>query len=273
MIFNAAAVNQDDRVHILYRAIGVDGISRIGYASSSDGFHIEKRLPYPVFEPKLISENGGCEDPRLTPLDNKYIMTYTAVQSLVPCVFQIGMTTISVEDFLEKRWNWGDRRLPFHGVRNKDAVIFPRRVNGQYVMYHRIEPDICVTYSDDLLRWYDIKAVMRPRPEKWDCYKVGAAGPPIEIEEGWLFIYHGVDFEKVYRLGVAVIDKENPEKIIHRSEDPILEPVTDYECFGKVPNVVFSCGSVMKDDQLIVYYGAADTVLCAASYDKSELIP
>lgn len=273
MIFNAAAINQDDKVHILYRAIGVDSISRIGYASSSDGFHIEKRLRYPVFEPALISENDGCEDPRITPLDNKYIMTYTAVQSLVRCVFQIGMTSISMEDFRDKNWNWEERRLPFPGVRNKDAVIFPQRVNGHYIMYHRIDPDICVAYSDDLQRWYDIKAVMRPRPEKWDCLKVGAAGPPIEVEEGWLFIYHGVDFEKVYRLGVALIDKDNPEKIIHRSEEPILAPVTDYECFGKVPNVVFSCGNVMKDDQIIIYYGAADTVLCAASYDKNELIP
>jgi len=273
MVFNPAAVYLDKRVHILYRAIGEDGVSRLGYASSSDGYHIDERLPHPVFEPALPVEKNGCEDPRLTDMEDRCIMTYTALRDRVQCAYQIAVTSISIEDFIHKRWNWGDRQFPFPGIRNKDAVIFPRRINGRYVMYHRIDPDVCVAYSDDLRRWYDIKAVMEPRMGKWDCLKVGAAGPPIEVDEGWLFIYHGVDFERVYRLGVALIDKDDPERFLYRSEEPILMPVEDCERFGKVSNVVFSCGAVLLKDQLLIYYGAADTVICVATFDLNELMP
>ena len=273
MVFNPAAVYLDKRVHILYRAIGEDGVSRLGYASSSDGYHIDERLPHPVFEPTLPVEKNGCEDPRLTEMEDRCIMTYTALRDRVQCAYQIAVTSISIEDFIHKRWNWGDRQFPFPGIRNKDAVIFPRRINGRYVMYHRIDPDVCITYSDDLRRWYDLKAVMEPRMGKWDCLKIGAAGPPIEVDEGWLFIYHGVDFERVYRLGVALIDKDDPERFLYRSEEPILMPVEDFERFGKVSNVVFSCGAVLLKDQLLIYYGAADTVICVATFDLNELIP
>jgi predicted GH43/DUF377 family glycosyl hydrolase len=140
-------------------------------------------------------------------------------------------------------------------------------------MFHRIDPDICITYSDDLQSWSDIKAIVGPRLGKWDCLKVGAAGPPIEIDEGWLFIYHGVDFEKVYRLGALLLEKDDPETVLYRSENPILEPAKNYERFGRVPNVVFSCGAVVIDDQLLIYYGGADTVICVATYDVNELLP
>jgi predicted GH43/DUF377 family glycosyl hydrolase len=273
MVFNAAAVGLDDRVHILYRAIGEDGVSRLGYASSSDGYHIDERSPSPVFEPAGAYERFGCEDPRLTPLDGRYVMTYTAFRDRVLCAFQIAMTSISVEHLASKRWNWGDRWLPFPGIRNKDAVIFPRKINGRYVMYHRIEPDICVSYSDDLHGWYEFKTIMEPRLGMWDCLKIGAAGPPIEVEGGWLLIYHGVDYDRIYRLGAALIDKDDPEKVVYRSGEPILEPVREYERYGKVPNVVFSCGSVLRDDQLLIYYGGADTVLCVATFEMNELIP
>lgn len=273
-VFNAAAFYIDERVHILYRAIGNDGVSRLGYAASSDGYHIEERLLFPVFEPTNNAEKDGCEDPRLTLLDERCVMTYTALHKHNhQCVHQISVTSIAIEDFLNKQWKWGDRWLPFPGIRNKDAVIFPRRINGRYVMFHRIEPDVCGAYSDDLQRWCDIKAVMGPRTETWDCWKVGAAGPPIELNEGWLFIYHGVNFDEVYSLGAALLDKDNPEIVLYRSEKPILTPVEDYERFGKVPNVIFSCGNVLMDDQLLIYYGGADSVLCVATYDLSELIP
>jgi len=273
MVFNAAAVHLNGRVRILYRAMGEDGISRLGYASSSDGYHIDERWRSPIFEPAKPNEKYGCEDPRLTLLDGRYIMTYTALPDRVLYAHQIAMTSISREDFAERRWNWGDRWLPFPGVRDKDAVIFPRRIDGRYVMFHRIHPDICVTYSRDLRRWCDIKAVMGPRPAMWDCFKVGAAGPPIEVDEGWLLIYHGVDASRVYRLGVAVLDREEPERVIHRSEEPILEPVEDYERFGYIPNVVFSCGAILLDGQLLVYYGGADTVIGVATFELNGIIP
>ena len=107
----------------------------------------------------------------------------------------------------------------------------------------------------------------------WDSHKIGAAGTPIELNEGYLFIYHGVDDRKHYSLGAALLDKSNPEKVLYRSEKPILTPIEQYECIGDVPNVVFSCGNVQLDDQVIVYYGGADKVLCGASCELNELLP
>ena len=271
-VYNAAALYVGGRVHILYRAVGNDGVSRLGYASSLDGYRIEERLSSPVFEPANSTEKGGCEDPRLTLQGEQCIMVYTALRDRVSNAHQIALTSIATEDFISKRWNWGERWTPFSGVRNKDAAIVPRKVSGRYVMFHRIDPDICIAYSDDLQHWSDIKAIIGPRMGKWDCLKVGAASPPIEISEGWLFIYHGVNFERVYRLGALLLDKDDPERVLYRSESSILEPTTDYEHFGRVPNVVFSCGAIFMDDQLLIYYGGADTVVCVATYDLSELI-
>ena len=273
-VFNAAAFAADNRVHILYRAMGTDNISRIGLASSSDGYHIDERLPLPVFSPLSECENEGCEDPRLTLLDGTLIMAYTAfgIHSQHR-VYQISLTSINVTDFLARRWRWSEKLLAFPGIHNKDAVIFPHKVKGEYVMFHRLEPDICIARSDDLQHWHGLKFVLGPSSNSWDAWKVGAAGPPILINEGWLFIYHGVSSDKVYSLGVALLDKNNPEQVLYRSEEPILTPTEDYERFGQVPNVVFSCGQVIMDNQLLLYYGGADSVVCVASYELSELLP
>jgi predicted GH43/DUF377 family glycosyl hydrolase len=272
-VFNAAAVYAGDKVHILYRAMGDDGVSRLGYANSSDGYSIDMRQPEPAFAPADSYEDLGCEDPRLTPMDGNCLMTYTAYRSHPINAYQVSITEISIDDLVSGHWNWGERWLPFNGILNKNAVIFPKKIDGRYVMYHRIEPYLCIAYSNDLKRWCDMKAVMQPRPNSWDSLKIGSAGPPIEVSEGWLFIYHGVDYNYVYRLGALLIDKDDPENILYRSEKPILEPTEEYERFGKVPNVVFSCGSVLLDDKLLVYYGGADTVVCGAEFDLGELLP
>jgi predicted GH43/DUF377 family glycosyl hydrolase len=186
--------------------------------------------------------------------------------------FQIAMTSISKQDFLDKRWNWDSIWLPFPGIQNKNAVIFPQKINFNYVMLNRINPDICLAYSKDLRNWHGLKSIMSPRRENWDCVKIGAAAPPMQIDEGWLLIYHGVDMRQIYRLGTVLLDKENPEKIIYRSEEPLLEPKEDYECFGFVPNVVFSCGAILLDDKVLIYYGGADTVICVATFELNEII-
>ncbi|MCJ7422987.1 glycosidase, partial [Candidatus Bathyarchaeota archaeon] len=216
----------------------------------------------------------GCEDPRLTLIGDQIVMAYTALSEIDhEQLYQIALTSITVDNFLKKRWKWDERSLPFRNILDKDAVIFPSKIDGQYVMLHRIEPSMCVAYSDNLTRWYNIASLMRPRTKSWDCWKIGAAGTPIELNEGWLVIYHGVNFERIYSLGVLLLDKHNPETILYRSETPILTPVTDYERLGKVPNVVFSCGNVLINDEVLVYYGGADSVMCVATYELNELVP
>lgn len=273
-VFNAATSVIDDRIHILYRAMGTDNISRLGLATSSDGYTIDERLPLPVFSPISEVENEGCEDPRLSLIDDSLILAYTAFGIHAQHrVFQIALSSINVNDFAEKKWRWGERNLVFPGIHNKDAVVFPEKIKGEYVLFHRIEPDICIARSPDLKRWYDIKYVFGPSKNHWDSWKIGAAGPPFKINEGWLFIYHGVSVDKVYSLGVALLDKNDPEHVLYRSSKPILEPKEEYELFGQVPNVVFSCGQVIRDNELLMYYGGADTVVCGASCELSELLP
>lgn len=272
-VFNPAAFYLEGKVHLLYRAMGNDGVSRLGYAASLDGYSIKERLPNPVFEPANESEKDGCEDPRLTEINDQLIMTYTALREYSHLqVYQIAVTTIAKEDFAKEKWNWGPRKLPFPGVRNKDAVLFPEKVNGRYVMLHRIEPDITIAYSDDLMRWCDIACVMAPQVDGWDNWKIGVAGTPIKINEGWLVIYHGVSVDRVYSLGIALLDADHPEQVLYRSKEHILGPKEDYERFGKVPNVVFSCGNVIIDDRFFLYYGAADSVVCVATIPMDELL-
>ncbi len=274
LVFNAAAFAANNRVHILYRAMGTDNVSRIGLASSSDGYNIDERLPLPVFSPSSDMESQGCEDPRVTQFGDSLIMAYTAYGNhFQHQVYQIGITSINTNDFLARRWRWGERILAFPGIHNKDAVLFPEKFNGDYVMFHRLEPDLCIARSTDLRRWYGLKYILGPREKGWDSWKVGAAGPPILINEGWLLIYHGVSVDKVYSLGAALLAKDNPEQVLYRSEEPFLTPTEDYERYGKVPNVVFSCGQVMMDGQLLIYYGGADSALCVANVELAELLP
>jgi predicted GH43/DUF377 family glycosyl hydrolase len=268
-VFNPAMFELEDKIHYIYRAMGDDGVSRLGYACSADGCVIEERLPYPVFEPLNPEEAKGVEDPRVTVMGGTCIMTYTAF-SRIP---QIGITTIKAKDLLERRWLWGERIYPFPGVTNKDAALFPRKIDGRYVMFHRIDPDLWIAYSYDMKTWFGSKSVMSPRKGAWDAVKVGIAGPPIEIDEGWLQIYHGVDENRVYRLGVLLLDRDDPEKIIYRSADPILEPYEAYERQGQVPNVVFSCGAVKRGDWLQLSYGASDTVIAVSNHSLDEILP
>lgn len=273
-VFNAGAIYEGGRVHILYRAVGHDRVSRIGYASSYDGLTISEKLDEPVFEPLTPEEYDGCEDPRLTKCDDGLIyMAYTAVANLVYGRFQVGLTNIDPQNLVERRWRWGLRIYPFPGIRDKNAALLPRKIGGMYVLFHRIEPDICISYSKDLKTWYGLKSIMSPRPGMWDSLKIGIGPTPIEVSEGWLMIYHGVDMNRVYRLGFAILDRERPETVLYRCDKPILEPKEDYEKFGYVPNVVFSCGAVLLDDQLLVYYGGADTTVNLVMYDLAELIP
>ncbi len=268
-VFNSASFYDGGRAHIVYRAMGDDNISRLGYASSSDGFHIDERLPEPIFSPENEFEEKGCEDPRITKIGQEYFMFYTAYGKIA----QIGQVTIKVDDFLNRRWNWGKRVYPFPGVSNKDVVIFPERINGRWVIYHRIAPHIWVSYSDDLFHWRDSNIVMMRRGDSWEKYKIGGGAPPLKTPRGWLFIYHGVDEARIYRLCLALIAPDDPEVIIYRSKEPILEPSEEFEKEGDVPNVVFTCGAFIKGERLFVYYGGADKVMCVASQKLDKLLP
>ncbi len=268
-VFNPAVVYDEGLFHLLYRGVGRDGISRIGYAVSMDGFNFF-RFDKPVFTPKLILEPRGCEDPRVVKLESRYYMTYTAYSERgIRVGLAVSDNFISWERF-EAWWPEMD---------NKDAVLFPEKIGGKYVLLHRPTREgermgIWIAYSNDLTEWYGEREIMAPSEEEgsWESEKIGAGAPPIKTEKGWLLLYHGVDEDKVYRLGAAMLSLEEPEKILFRHPDPILEPEADYEIRGEVPNVVFTCGACEVRDKYYVYYGGADSVVCVATVDKEEML-
>ena len=268
-VFNCAAASGNGKVHLLYRAIGEyeKYISRLGYAVSEDGFNF-KRFDEPVFEPKESYEPHGCEDPRLTRIGDTFYMTYTAMSKRAFSGSGNRVALASTKDF--KTFQRYGVILP--DMEDKNAVLFPEKINGKYVMFHRIMPDILIAYSDNLTQWDGHEVIMRTRENSWDCAKIGAGAPPLKTEKGWLMFYHGVDDKKVYRLGVALFDLKEPAKLIARQDEPILEPVEEYELNGDVPNVVFVCGVVEKDDSYYIYYGGADKVIAVATVNKDEAL-
>lgn len=287
--FNPGAVVQDDKVHLVYRAIGDEDTSVIGYARSNDGVNLSYRSKSPAFIPKnfvkLAHEKlspfisgggfGGCEDPRITRINGKIYMTYVAFDGVNPP--RSSVTSIPEEDFFSENWNWSEPVfISRPGVVNKNAVIFSETVRGKFVVMHRVFPNILIDYWDDLE--FDGKKFLRgdhaikPRPLFWDSRKIGAGPPPLKTDDGWLLIYHGVGDQDAgrYKIGAMLLDSEYPEKVIARSYHPVLQPEHHLENAGHKSGVVYPCGSVIKDGRLIVYYGGADTVALAATADIDE---
>jgi len=283
--FNPAAIDINGTAHLLYRAMGDDNTSVFGYATmTKDGLSVKERLPVPVYVPRADFEqkrgnsrgNSGCEDPRITNIGNTLYMGYTAYDGVhMP---RAALTSISVQDFLAQRWDqWEEPQLITPDtVDDKDMCILPEKCRGDYYIYHRIGAQICADFrksldfsKDRLKRCID---VMDPRPGMWDSKKVGVAGVPILTKKGWLFIYHGISSTTTYRLGAALLDIDDPTRVIARTVDPILEPVESYEREGLVPRVIFSCGGIVRGDTLIIYYGAADSVIGAATFSMKKLL-
>jgi len=158
------------------------------------------------------------------------------------------------------------------GKDNKDHVLFPRKITGRYVTFHRRPPSIWIACSDDLQHWEHFQTVMGPRTEGWDCNRVGGGGVPIETEHGWLVIYHAYDYDHVYRLGVVLLDLDDPTQVIHRPKEPIFWPQEPWELHGDVPNVVFSAANPVVDGTVYVYYGGADRLIGLATCRLDELV-
>lgn len=278
-IFNPSVIHHNGLFHMHYRAQGVDWISRIGYAVSVDGVHWN-RMREPVLVPSDELDARGAEDPRVTALEGRFYMTYTAYGniyegSVLPIHAGGGGVTpmIAVSDNLV---SWQRVGSIVRGEDNKDHVLFPRKINGRYVALHRRPPQIWVAESDDLATWPEahMRPIFGPRPDGagWDEKRVGGNGVPIETEHGWLMLYHAYDHPHVYRLGVALLDLDDPARVINRPRDFIFEPRELWELKGDVPNVVFSCANPVVDGVVYVYYGAADHLIALATCPLNDLV-
>ncbi|PIP86477.1 hypothetical protein COV42_01490 [Candidatus Campbellbacteria bacterium CG11_big_fil_rev_8_21_14_0_20_44_21] len=281
--FNPGALYEDGKVHILYRAMSEDNTSVFGYAASADGIHIDYRHSEPVYEPRESFEqklvpggNSGCEDPRLTKIKDTVYMLYTAFDGKHPP--RIALTSISLKNFLAQVWDWTKPVLISPPeFDNKDACVFPEKVKGKYLIFHRFGNNIDITLTPSLdfdgKTWLEEHIWLSPRRGMWDSLKVGIAAPPIKTKEGWVLFYHGVSEEdRYYRVGAVLLDLNNPTKIISRTNEPILSPETPYEKTGQIPNVVFPCGVALIGKKVFVYYGAGDSVVGVAAVELEKLL-
>jgi predicted GH43/DUF377 family glycosyl hydrolase len=298
--FNPGALYADRRVHLLYRAIGGDDVSVLGYASSEDGVTFTDRASEPAYTPLVTKKdvvkeeekaplnpayfsgggwNGGCEDPRLTQIDEKVYLTYTAFDGWGS--IRIALSSIGIKDFLDKNWKWkSPSMISPPGEINKNWVLFPEKIHGKFAILHSISPKILIDYFDDLDSFDDEENVITSRYEKisrtgaWDSWIRGAGPPPLKTELGWLLFYHAMDLKDPdrYKLGAMILDSNDPTKIIYRSQTPILEPDFSYENQGFKAGVVYSCGAIIKDGELFVYYGGGDSVVCVAMANLKKFL-
>jgi predicted GH43/DUF377 family glycosyl hydrolase len=297
--FNPAAVKVDGKTHLLYRAVGSEGVSRIGHASVKNGADVDERSPRPVYEPSAgfdLPEAGemekpreynpmfytsggswgGCEDPRAVVIDDRIYMTYVAFGGWNSV--RIALTSISIRDFRKRLWNW--KKAVFispPGQVNKNWVLFPEKIKGKYAILHSIAPKILIDYVDSLEHfpkgfyikssgqhggggYHDIK-----REKFWDNQVRGAGAPPLKTKLGWLLLYHAVDKRDPgkYKVGAMILDSKEPTKILYRAPAPILSPKMCYENDGK-PGVVYASGAVIVGSKLFIYYGGGDKNVCVA---------
>ena len=280
--YNPAAIYEAGRVHIVYRAEDQQNTAVFGLAISNDGVHIDDSLEDPIYTPRANFERkirpgpSGCEDPRIVKIGSRLYMCYTAHCGRMA---RVAFTSIKVNDFLKRRWNW-TKPIIISPPDNfdKNSCVLPEKVRGKYMFFHRPDDEnIWVDFVPDLKFSHNKrlagKVLLRPREDKWDSGKIGIAGPPIKTKDGWLLIYHGLSSQdNKYRLGAALLSRENPDKVLYRLDYPILEPEMDYENRGLRPGTVFSCGAVVIKQRLFVYYGAADQVVCLASINLNKLL-
>jgi len=273
-VFNGAPLKVDGQYLLLLRIEGQQGYSFFAMARSDDGYHF-KVDPEPCILPSAegpwaIWEEHGIEDPRVTQIEGTFYVMYTAAGR-----YGHRIAVAFTKDFVNY-----ERLGMVSGPGNKDGMLFPEKINGLYARLDRPigggVGSIWVSYSPDLLNWGKSEFVFAPRPRYWDSFRIGASVPPILTDYGWLEIYHGVKMTSagpIYRAGAAMLDRDNPARLVGRCLPPLLSPREDYERIGDVGNVVFACGAIIEDDGMVkVYYGAADTAICVASAHIDEII-
>jgi predicted GH43/DUF377 family glycosyl hydrolase len=275
--FNPGATRRGDEIALLVRVEGFRGQSHFAVARSIDGEHDWRFGSTPALEGDAVrypEDAWGIEDPRVVYLPElaRYAVTFTSYSEHGPLV-SLALT----EDLVTF-----ERLGPICPPNDKDAALFPRRFGGDWLMLHRPysggSANIMLSRSPDLRQWSEPELVLPARSGGWwDAGKVGLGPPPLETAAGWLLLYHGVRLTAsgaLYRSGLALLDLDDPTRVIARTDDWHLGPETDYERTGDVPNVVFPSGWVLdtSGERVLVYYGAADTVIGLATASLSDLL-
>jgi len=273
--FNPAAIKHEGKVHLLVRVEDMRGFSHFTFARSEDGKTNWQIDNQPALMPNsnYDEERWGIEDPRIVWLEDlgKYAVTYVSFSKDGPVV------SLALSSDLVTFKRRGAMLPP----EDKDASLFPRKINRRYMLIHRPiirgEAHIWIANSPDMIHWGEHKILLPVRPGWWDTTRVGLGPPPIETDEGWLIIYHGVRDTasgSLYRVGLALLDLDEPWKIRKRCDQWVFGPHEPYERVGDVPGVTFPTGTIYDhiNDELIMYYGAADSSVCLASAKLKDLV-
>ncbi|WP_235296368.1 glycoside hydrolase family 130 protein [Portibacter marinus] len=244
-------------------------ISHLRLVCSEDGIHFDKPDDIPdILSSQGIYETYGIEDCRVSQIENQYYLTYTQVSEL-----GVGVGMRTTKDWI----NFVKTDMIFL-PHNKDCALFEETINGQYFALNRPSGVglggnfIWLSSSPDLYHWGNHHCLMMTREGMWDSERVGAGTSPIKTEDGWLMIYHGADQDSRYCLGAALLDLNNPTKVIARSVKPLMEPEAPYEKEGFFKKVIFTNGHIVQGDRVTVYYGAADEVICGATFSIEEIL-
>ncbi len=278
-VFNPAAALLGRETVLLARVEDRTGISHLAVARSSSGVDGWKIDPEPLLasDPGDDTEVWGFEDARIVWVEelDRFAITCTAYGPAGPAVFLATTTDFS--------------SVERHGIikrpEDKNAALLPERVDGKWILFHRpmnafggSRGAIFISRSDDLVSWSLPEPVLQPRHGAWwDSLRIGIGPPLIKTEHGWLLIYHGVKETVsgcIYRVGLAMLDLEEPTQVLRRHPDWVLGPAAAYEREGDVPNAVFPCGVVVDEasEAVRLYYGAADTSVCLATAHLPDLV-
>lgn len=257
----------DERVHIGKGEKFLSSMSYFVVAVSSDGVNFKIKEDC-VLLPSEDLESFGIEDPRIIPIGDYYYIVYSGVSEVGICGMLARTKDFKVYEKL------GAILHPD----NKDATLFPEKINGKYYMLHRptsaefSSVNIWIAESNSLVAWGNHKCIMKTKPDGWDSARIGSSGVPLKTDKGWLVVYHGADKNNRYCLGAMLLDLNEPWKVIGRTSKPFLEPITGCERNGFFSNVVFACGGISSDGKLKIYYGASDKYVCGGEIEISEIM-
>ena len=251
------------------KCINLTSLSHLRLARSKDGIHFTV-ADEPAIFPSAEEESWGMEDPRITQIGDTYYINYTSVTKNGPAT-----SLISTKDFVNY-----ERHGIIFAPENKDVTIFPEKIGGKYVAFNRPvpcgigDPEMWIAKSPDLVHWGEQKhfcGLSGGSEERWDNGRIGGGAVPFKTDRGWVKIYHAADKNDRYCLGAFLLDLEDPSKVLAKTSQPILEPEEEYEINGFFGNVVFTCGCLVKEDTVTIYYGAADDKICRADIRLDDI--
>jgi predicted GH43/DUF377 family glycosyl hydrolase len=289
-VFNPAVIIHKGLIHMFYRAMDKEGISTIGYCRLSSPTQVAYREEKPILIGETPAEKMGLEDPRIVKIDGLFYLSYTAFDgwsALGSLLFSYDLKYFFGRRIIvdQQQINIIKNKEQKYFRWDKNLVFFPRRINGKIFFMHRIKPDILLTSVDQIAEisqafWnrevnpiVNIPLLLNPR--ELSSNYVGAGCPPIETPIGWVLIYHAayhIHAQIIYKVHVALLDLDNPSRVLANLPYPVLEPKTAYERYGYVNYVVFPTAFIQVDDLIYVYYGAADSCIACAYFSLSEML-